>query len=65
MAYLVKNRMHYDVWINLPDPQKEGRLLRGVRIPPRGTVQLDPEDYQSADVQAKIREGILSLLKEI
>lgn len=65
MAYLVKNRMQYDVWVNLPDPEKEGRLLRAVRIPPRGTVELSPEEYESADVKAKIREGILAVLKEI
>lgn len=65
MKYLVKNRMPYDVWVNLPDPEKEGRLLRGLRLPPRGTVQLDEEEYHSADVQAKLREGLLVLLKEI
>lgn len=63
MTYTVKNRMPFDVWLNLPDPQNGGRLLRALRLPPRGVAQLTEEEYNSLDVQAKLREEVLVLLK--
>ena len=65
MMYVLKNRMPFDVWVNLPNPEDGGKLTRGLRIAPRGVVQLTEEEYQSTDVQAKIREDVLFLVKTI
>jgi|YelNatPaOPRAMG01_1025707.scaffolds.fasta_scaffold12148_11 hypothetical protein len=65
MTYVIKNRQPFDVWVNLPNPEDGGKLTRGVRVPPRGIIQLTDEEYESKDVQAKIREDVLVLLKTI
>lgn len=61
--YVLKNKLPNMLWLLLPNPEEEGRLNRGVRVPPRGTIVLNEEEYNSMDVQAKIREGVLVLLE--
>jgi len=50
------------VTVNLPDPEK-GRLLKTVYLEPRGRLLLSEEEYNSLDIQAKIRAGVLRLEK--
>ena len=62
VMYQVVNTRRYEVTVNLPDPEK-GRLLKTVYLEPRGRLLLSEEEYNSLDIQAKIRAGVLRLEK--
>lgn len=61
--YQVVNTRRYEVTVNLPDPDEKNRLRKTVYLEPRGRILLSEDEYNSLDVQAKIRAGVLRLEK--
>ena len=57
MTYKIKNRTRQVIVVNLPDDN--GELKKALYLPPRGEAVITEDDFNSPDVQAKIRQGVL------
>lgn len=62
MTYTLRSKLAGDFWLNLPDGP-DGKK-RAVRIPPRGMILLNEEEYRHVDVQAALRAEALTVIRK-